>query len=426
MRGDDARELPHPKLAALFGALDGERVWWCLLRGEDDLRAPSGDVDLLVAPPDLSRMRRIAQGLGFAHVPAWGYGSHVFFVAYDASHDLWIKLDVVTELAFGPGFSLATGAEAECLARRRHGDGVSVLADDDAFWALLLHRLLDKGGTVTGHDAVRLSELAQDASDVGSLGRLVESVCPPGWSAERIIGDARRGDWASLAELAPRLASAWRLRQRAEARRRLIANGFGRWSGKWLRLGRRRGLRVALIGPDGVGKSTLVAGFERSFYFPVRSLYMGLYPYSPRHTAGRAPGVGLAARLARQWGRWLKASYHMRRGRLVLFDRYSYEALVPSRHRRRTRSRMRRWLLAHSCPPPDLVVLLDAPSELLYARKGEHSVAMLEEQRKAYRALLPRLPRASVVDASRAAEQVRPDVTAVIWQEYVRRWNRPG
>jgi hypothetical protein len=38
--------------------------------------------------------------------------------------------------------------------------------------------------------------------------------------------------------------------------------------------------------------------------------------------------------------------------------------------------------------------------------------------------VLHRLPRTAVVDASRGAEQVRPEVTAIIWREYVRRWNR--
>jgi thymidylate kinase len=61
---------------------------------------------------------------------------------------------------------------------------------------------------------------------------------------------------------------------------------------------------------------------------------------------------------------------------------------------------------------------------VLHARKGEKSVDLLELQRQAYREVLHRLPRAAVVDASREAEQVRPEVTAIIWREYVRRWNR--
>jgi thymidylate kinase len=152
---------------------------------------------------------------------------------------------------------------------------------------------------------------------------------------------------------------------------------------------------------------------------------MGLYQKPCRHTGlRRAPGVRLAGRLATQWTRVLKAGYHRRRGRLVLFDRYCYDARLPSRVRHGRRSQARRWLLAHACPPPDLAVLLDAPSELLYARKGEHDVALLEKQREAFRTLLPRLPRALAVDASREADEVRRVVTAAIWREYAHRWNR--
>jgi thymidylate kinase len=415
----------HPKLAALFDALDGEGVRWCVLRGEGDLLAPAGDVDLLVLPEDLPRLRRAAAGLGFARLPARGYGSHAFLLAYDAAGDVWIKLDVVTELAFGPGFALATGVERECVARRRHVGGIPLPAEEDAFWSLLLHVLFDKGGAVAAGERARLAELAPSAGTGGPLGRFVESLCPPGWSAQRVVGEVERGDWTSLGRLAPRLEAAWRRGRRIDVGRRMFANGLGRRTGKWLRLSRRRGLGVALLGPDGAGKSTLTAGIERSFYLPVRSVYMGLYqqPVS-RRAGGHARGVGLARRLTTQWARWLEGAYHRRRGRLVLFDRYTYEALVPNRYRHGRRGRARRWVLGHSCPPPDLVVLLDAPSELLYARKGEHDVALLEQQRKAYRALVSRRPRAVVVDASREVEAVRPEIVAAIWREYVRRWNR--
>jgi thymidylate kinase len=72
------------------------------------------------------------------------------------------------------------------------------------------------------------------------------------------------------------------------------------------------------------------------------------------------------------------------------------------------------------------VLLLDAPGELLYARKGEHDVALLERQREGYRALQPRFPRAFVLDASRDADRVRASATALIWREYLRHWKRRG
>jgi thymidylate kinase len=150
---------------------------------------------------------------------------------------------------------------------------------------------------------------------------------------------------------------------------------------------------------------------------------MGLYQAGREPPSRHFPGVGLAARLFTQWWSWLKGAYHRRRGRLVLFDRYGYDALLPTPFRYGRLGRARRWLLAHACPAPDLVILLDAPGAVLHARKGEKTVDLLESQRQAYRALLPRLPRAAVVDASRPVEHVRSEATALIWQEYVRRRN---
>jgi hypothetical protein len=413
----------HPTLAALFHALDAEGIVWCLLRGEDELDLPGKDVDLLVAGAQMPGFRRVAARLGFASVPAWGYGSHAFLVSYDASRDAWIKLDIVTELAFGANYALATGAEAECLGRRQRADSGWALAEDDAFWTLILHRLLDKG-SIGARDAARLPALAEAAQTHSTLARLVESLCPPDWSAGRIVAAARRNEWASLSALAPALTAAWRERRRIDVRRRAIANALRRCSGKALRVSRRQGVRVALLAPDGAGKTTLRQGIERTFYFPVRSVNMGLYQV-PRPRGNRhVPGIGLAAQLSTQWAGWLRGAYHQRRGRLVLFDRYAYDALLPTRFRYRRLGRARRWLLARACPAPELVVFLDAPGEVLHARKGEKSVALLESQRQAYREVLHRLPRAAVVDASREAEQVRPEVTAIIWREYVRRWNR--
>jgi hypothetical protein len=412
----------HPTLAALFRALDAESIVWCVLRGEEELDLGK-DVDLLVAGAQMPRFRRVTARLGFASVPAWGYGSHAFFVSYDASRDIWIKLDVVTELAFGRDYALATGAEAECLSRRRRVDGVSLLAEDDAFWTLILHRLLDKG-SVGSRDAARLPVLAQGAQTDSSLARLIESLCPPGWSAGRIVTAARQSEWASLSRLGPLLAASWRSRRRSDVRLRATANTLRRWSGKLLRVSRRQGVKVALLAPDGAGKSTLTRGIETAFYFPVRSIDMGLYqvprPRGPRHV----PGIGLAVQLWTQWVGWVGGAYHQRRGRLVLFDRYAYDALLPTRFRYSRLGRARRWLLAHACPAPELVLLLDAPGEVLHARKGEKTVDLLESQRRAYRVLLARLTRAAVVDATRPAEQVRSEVTAIIWREYVRRWNR--
>jgi thymidylate kinase len=67
------------------------------------------------------------------------------------------------------------------------------------------------------------------------------------------------------------------------------------------------------------------------------------------------------------------------------------------------------------------VIVLDAPGKLLWSRKREHSPAHLEQQRREYLRLAARLPRATVVDASRAPDVVLREVTALIWREWLRR-----
>jgi thymidylate kinase len=409
---------PHALLAALFGALDRRAVRWCVLRRTEELHAPAGDVDILVAADDLDRLRRVAEGLGFARMPARGYGSHAFFLAYDGPGDRWIKLDVVTELAFGPRFSLATGAEAQCLGRRARSGATAVLADEDGFWCLLLHRLLDKG-TIGPGDATELQRLAVAPCAQSPLARVVDAVAPAGWTADRIVEAVRRGGFSELTKLAPALIAQWTRQRRADVGGRRARGGVSWRIGKLLR--HRRGLMVALLGPDGAGKSTTATGIARSFFLPVRVMYMG--PGQAPSARPLPPGLGLAARLSAQQARWLRARAHRLRGRLVLFDRYATDALLPARRPLGRLGRLRRWLLGHGCPPPDLSVVLDAPGELLYARKGEHGAAALETERRAYLALAARLGRSSVVDATRDADQVRRDVTATIWQAYRRRWS---
>ena len=424
----DDRPYPvHPMLTTLFAAFDANGLRWCVVRGEDELGDPTGDVDLLVGADDLTGLRHVVAALGFAAIPAWGYGPHTFFLTYDAAHDRWVKIDVITELAFGPGFTLSTGVGDRCLARRRRIDDVAVLSPDDAFWALLLHRLLDEGD-ISASAAERLAELAVVARTDGPLAASLTPVCPPGWTTARIMDCARAGEWTELDLLAPALAQSWRRRRPLAVGRQAARTRSLRFLGKFLRRWHRRGVSAAVLAPDGAGKSTLVAGIEHSFYFPARSVYMGMYANARNDDDGRfGPArLRLAGRIIGQQRRWLTGVRHQSKGRLVLFDRYGYDAMLAPRrtYRYQTKGLARRWLLAHAAPAPNVVVLLDAPGEVLHARKQEQAAEVLEDERQGYLALLPRLPNATVVDATGAADDVRRDVTAVLWQAYARRWNR--
>jgi len=124
-------------------------------------------------------------------------------------------------------------------------------------------------------------------------------------------------------------------------------------------------------------------------------------------------GLRLANRTAEEWYRQELAWRWQRDGSLVLFDRHffiDYHAYdIAGDHDRSLGQRLHGLMVAR-LPRPDLVVYLDAPAEVLLARKGEGSIDALEMRRAEYRAIAPLVPRFVEVDATRPADVVARDV----------------
>jgi thymidylate kinase len=409
-----AQFVVHPALHAVLGGFVEARIRWCLLRREDAMCAPGRHVGILIDVADAKRVEVLLSELGFLRDPAIGRASHMFFFKYDIPTDSWTELDIVTEFAYGPHDAFKTRAEADCLARRRRAGTLETLAPDDAFWTLLLHCLLDE--QTIGDDHARcLDALSANARADGQLGKLVERVCPAEWSANRLVMAVRSHDWMALEQLAPALAASWRQKEsRGVSVRARIEKHTREFHVR--RLFRRRGISIALLGPDGAGKSTLASGIGRSNHFPVKHVYMGLWP---QHIDRRARldsvrGVAWLIRLLRAWRRYAVARLYLAFGYMVIFDRYTFDALLPVGTTRRLRS-IAYWILGHSCPAPDLIFVLDAPGRVMFDRKGEHHPEYLEAQRQYFRLLSTKLQNAYTIDTTRGADVVRREVMAHIW-----------
>ena len=228
----------HPAVSRALEALERANVHWCLLRGESDLASPEGDVDLLVARGDMARLRDALAPLGYVPLRAWGRGPHRFFVAYDEASARRVKLDVVTQLAFGRYQELRTAAAAGCLARRRYVGALALLSPGDAFWALLLHCMLDREAFSAAHRG-RLLELAGEADCDSELAGTADAALTEGWGAATVLELVRDEDWTALTTIAKERRGTWANGRRLEMRLRVLVNRALRRASNVLPLGRR-------------------------------------------------------------------------------------------------------------------------------------------------------------------------------------------
>jgi thymidylate kinase len=188
---------------------------------------------------------------------------------------------------------------------------------------------------------------------------------------------------------------------------------------------------IAVLGPDGAGKSTLVARLRSELGAAFReTAVFHLRPALGRRQAAGAPVTDPHAPAPYPW--WLSAlkvpyyvllynlSYlaavrpRLRAGGLVLCDRY-YDDLVADPRRYRYRGPLglaafgARWT-----PRPDLMLILDAPAHTLLRRKREVPWRELRRQREAYRRLDAGGSRVFLLDAARPEDEVVRDAVAAI------------
>ena len=225
---------------------------------------------------------------------------------------------------------------------------------------------------------------------------------------------------------------------------------------------------IALIGPDGAGQSTIGRKLEQISRLPAKYLYMGVNLESSnlvlpttrllleaKRARGQRPDITVPHRLyqasahpnllkrfrasvkttlrlvnlvTEEWFRQLIIWYYQFRGYYVILDRHFYfdyyvHDVANEDPRRPLNSRIHGFMLKKLYPKPDFVIFLDAPSEVLYARKPEGTLDARERRRQEYIQLQDVVKNYAVVDVSRPEKEVLSEIVQLITKFY---YNKHG
>lgn len=218
------------------------------------------------------------------------------------------------------------------------------------------------------------------------------------------------------------------------------------------------GFTVALVGPDGAGKTTVCRELALALDIPTQYVYMGinleasnvLLPTTrlwleTKRWCGKRPDMGRGMERkqmshksgARRWisgcksnirlinllgeeaFRQLVCRYWRMRGRTVLCDRdfycdyYAYD-VAPLEDDRGLIQRLHGWMLKHAYRRPDLLIVLEAPPEQMHRRKCEGTIDDLKKRCLEYRQLESQFCHFYVVDAALPLEVVVQQTRTII------------
>lgn len=191
-------------------------------------------------------------------------------------------------------------------------------------------------------------------------------------------------------------------------------------------------MMIVLLGPDGSGKSSLIQGirerlkpvFREMYFFHLR--FPLLPNRSEKSTSVTEPHAQVEYSPLKsickilyfivryQVGYWLHYRLIRSPNILIAFDRYYHDLMVDPK---RFRYGAPLWLAEKAfalIPKPHAVILLDAPAEVLQARKQEVPFAETERQRFTYLKLVESIPTGYVVDAALPLEQVIERVEMIV------------
>ncbi|MBQ7540161.1 MAG: hypothetical protein IJT13_03450 [Bacteroidaceae bacterium] len=185
------------------------------------------------------------------------------------------------------------------------------------------------------------------------------------------------------------------------------------------------GYVVAFLGPDGSGKTTVINAFKSNIapsfrkmaqyhLFPVPQKDSDTPNTDPHQQKPRSPWLSflkLCYFIVLYNTGWLRLVVPKKiRSTLVIFDRYYHDLLIdPLRYRNGCSAGLTRFV-GKLLPQPQLWFVLDAPTDVIQARKSEVTPEETERQRNAYRAFAESRKNAFIIDTNRPVNVIAEEV----------------
>lgn len=210
--------------------------------------------------------------------------------------------------------------------------------------------------------------------------------------------------------------------------RRSFADGVRNAFLKIKRILNPTGFVIGVLGPDGSGKTTVMNQVKADMVHAFRRINQyHLFPVPEKECSPNTDPHGKKKRgfitsflklcyfiILYNWG-WLRRVIPAKiRSTFVIFDRYYDDILIdPVRYRNGTPL----WvvkLVRCFIPQPQLWIVLDAPTDVIQARKAEVSYEETERQRRAYIAYAKNKKNCLLVNTNRDVKEISKDICRFI------------